>query len=240
MTFHRFVLAGAAMASAAAALTGNAAAADMAVKAPALTAPIAAINWTGLYVGGHFGYVQSRARLGDPTTPGITASDTLKGFLAGGQIGFNYQMNSWVFGLEADLSGSNADASQTLVNTATNNADRATEKLRWMSLVTARAGYALDRALLYVKGGVAFGGFRFDAQDLVTGASASNSYSQAGWTVGAGVEYALNTNWSVRGEYSYVGFGNKTLTLVDSAGATTQVTVKQNVHQFKTGVNYRF
>ncbi len=236
MRFRHLILASTALA----AFTGTAVAADMAVKAPAHVAPIVAVNWTGLYVGGHFGYVQSRARLGDPTTPGITATDTLKGFLAGGQVGFNYQVNNWVFGLEADLSGSNADASQTLVNTATNNADRATEKLRWMSLVTARAGYALDRALLYVKGGVAFGGFRFDAQDLVTGASASSSYNQAGWTVGAGVEYALNANWSVRAEYDYVGFGNKTLTLTDSAGATTQVTVKQDMHQFKSGINYRF
>lgn len=240
MSICRFVLAGAAMASGAAALTSHAIAADMPGKVPVQVVPVAAVNWTGVYVGGHLGYAQSRAKLGDPTTPGITATDTLKGFLGGGQIGFNYQMNSWVLGVEADFSGSNADATQTVINTATNNADRATEKLRWTSLVTARVGYALDRALLYVRGGAAFGGFRFDAQDLVTGGAASSNYNQAGWTVGAGVEYALNANWSVRAGYDYLAFGNKTLTLTDSTGATTQVTVKQDVHQFKSGVNYRF
>lgn len=145
-----------------------------------------------------------------------------------------------MFGLEADISGSNADATQTVVNTATNNADRATEKLRWTSLLTARAGYSFDRALVYAKAGAAFGGFRFDAQDLVTGGAASASYTQTGWTVGGGVEYALDANWSVRAEYAYLAFGTKTITLRDSTGATTQVTVKQDMHQFKTGLNYRF
>lgn len=236
MRFHRLALTGAALA----ALTGTAIAADLPAKAPVRVAPIAAVNWTGFYIGGHLGYAQSRAKLGDPTTPGITMTDTLKGFLGGGQIGFNYQMNNWVLGLEADISGSNADATQTVVNTATNNADRATEKLRWTSLLTARLGYSFDRALVYVKGGAAFGGFRIDAQDLVTGGFSNNSYNHAGWTVGAGIEYALNTNWSVRAEYGYLAFGTKTLTLRDNTGATTQATIKQDVHQFKSGVNYRF
>lgn len=217
--------------------TTAAAAADLPTKAPPLLSPV---NWTGLYAGGHLGYVQSRATMTDPTAPGVSNSDTLKGFLGGGQLGYNYQTGAWVLGIEADISGSNADANTTAVDPASGDVNRIANKLRWTSLVTGRVGYAFDRALAYIKGGVAFGGFRLDAADLTTGTSSSASYTRTGWTIGAGLDYALGGAWSIRGEYDYLGFGSKTLTLTDNTGATAPLAIKHAMHQFRVGLNYRF
>src|SRR5690606_9602913 len=200
-----------------AALSCSAHAADLSTKASPVWGAANAVNWTGFYAGGHLGYTQSRARFTDPSE-GVSVSDSLKGFLGGGQAGFNYQFGTWVFGLEADISGSNADATQVIVDPASGDASQMKEKIRWTSLVTGRMGYAFDRALLYVKGGVAFGGFSLNGNDFDSGDTVRKSYSQTGWTVGGGLEYALNSAWSVRAEYGYVAFGNKTLTLTDSGG----------------------
>ena len=213
--------------------------ADLPRKAP-LYSPVSAAGWTGLYVGGHFGYVQSRTTLTDPTLPVSSNTDTQKGFLAGGQIGYNYQAGAWVFGVEADLSGSNADGGTTAVSPATGDVDSANTKIRWTSLVTGRVGYAFDRTLIYAKGGAAFGGFTLDTRDFTAGTSTSTKLSRAGWTVGAGIEYALAGPWSVRGEYDFVSFASKNLTVVNNLGATASIGFKTNVHQFKTGLNYRF
>lgn len=233
---HRYACAGAA----AFLLMSTAAwAADFPAKAPA-PAPVAAVNWTGFYAGAHLGYLQSRATLTDPTAPGSSSFVTPKGFLGGGQIGFNQQLGSWVVGLEADFSWSNADGSITERDPGTGDVTQSTVKVRWTSLVTGRLGHTFDRALVYAKGGAAFTGSRFEAADLTAGSTSNANFTKTGWTVGTGLEYALAGPWSVRGEYDYLAFGTKDLTLIDNTGATARVTVKQNIHQFKAGVNYRF
>ena len=89
-----------------------ASAADLPVKAPIYTkAPIMVpmYNWTGFYIGLNAGYSWGRQE-NDlvVTATGATLfsnSDHLNGFIGGGQIGYNWQVNQWVFGLEADFKG---------------------------------------------------------------------------------------------------------------------------------------
>ena len=198
-----------------------------------------AVNWTGLYLGGHLGYGQGKAGVSDPADPGFSVDTTAKGFIGGGQIGYNYQAGSVVFGIEADLSGANVDGT-TVLQDATGDIVSGQPRIRWTSLVTGRLGYASGNALLYVKGGAAFGGFRYTAANLTDNEGGEGTFTRNGWTVGAGLEYALSGAWSIRGEYDYLDFGTHNVTLTDTAGATEIASFRQKLHQARIGLNYRF
>ena len=101
--------------------------------------------------------------------------------------------------------------------------------------MTGRIGAAFDRLLVYGKGGVAF------AEDKSTftpvgGATATDTTTRVGWTAGAGLEYALTDNWSVRAEYDYLGFGSKQLSF--ATPVTTNADL--NVQEVKAGFDYKF
>ncbi|MGU9981224.1 outer membrane protein [Phreatobacter sp. HK31-P] len=189
--------------------------------AAAVVAP--AFSWTGFYIGAHVGYGFGR------TTPvdivfGAFPMNT-SGGLVGGQIGFNYQINQIVLGAEADLayagiSGSRVSVAPQVVFARTN----------MLGSVRARAGFAVDRALFYVTGGLGIQGGSFATN---TGPGAER-YTRTGWTVGAGVEYAMTPNWTVKAEYSYYNFGTRTL------GPIYTGTIRADVHTVKLGVNYLF
>ncbi|HEY1152963.1 MAG TPA: outer membrane protein [Pseudolabrys sp.] len=221
--------------------TAAATAADLPRKAP--MQPVAAavpFTWTGVYVGGHIGYGWANSRWTDLTS-GESVSVRNNGVLGGGQIGFNYQIGSWVLGLEADYTASGIKGASSVVIDPTDG-DRSTlnPHLRWTSLVTGRLGYAFDRYLAYVKGGIAFGDIRYSFSNLTTGQSGSNTIRRTGWTLGGGVEAALDRNWSLRLEYDYVQFGSKTTALPDEDGGIQPVNSRHQSHQLRLGVNYRF
>lgn len=213
-------------------------AADLVQKAPAF-APVAAVNWTGLYLGGHLGYGQGPARISDPVAPGPGLDTQLKGALGGGQIGFNYQTGAMVFGVEADISASDIDGTSTFID-PTGDVSTFNTQVRWTALVTGRIGYAMDRALLYVKGGVAFGGFRVNAANITDATAGSARFNRTGWTLGGGLEYALSGPWSLRGEYDYLNFPTRNFSMTDATGAVAAGALRQHLHQFKLGLNYRF
>ncbi len=218
-------------------LSGAVMAADLPTKAPQRYAPVSMYDWTGFYIGTHVSFGSGRATFSDPTAPG-SASATTKGFLGGAQIGANYQAGPWVFGLEADISGADIDGSVSVL--APGVASSTTGRVRWTSLLTGRIGYAHGAWLPYIKGGAAFGGTRVSGLDFTTGDTFNTSINRTGWTIGGGLEYALAGPWSIRAQYDYVDFGTKSVTLVDNTGAAAQARIKQNIHQAKFGVNYRF
>ena len=141
--------------------------ADLPRKAPAIApaAPIA-LSWTGFYVGVHAGYSWGRwdgDLTFDPGTGPIVVFDPshrkidANGWLAGGQIGFNYQLNSFVFGLEADASWTNLKGNGSF-NTIPGDVNWAIEnRLDWFGTVRGRVGFAVNNFLFYGTGGVAFG-----------------------------------------------------------------------------------
>jgi len=220
---------------------GAAAAADLPRKAP--LQPVAAavpFTWTGVYLGGHVGYGWANSRWSDLTS-GESVSVKNNGVLGGGQIGFNYQMGTWVVGIEADYSASGIKgASSIVVDPVDGDQSNVNPHLRWTSLVTARLGYAVDRYLPYIKGGVAFGDIRYGFNNLTTGLSGSQTMRRTGWTVGAGVEAALDRNWSLRLEYDYIQFSAKNTALPDEDGLVQPVNNRHQSHQLRLGVNYRF
>jgi outer membrane immunogenic protein len=206
-------------------------------RMPPAVAPIAyappVYNWTGFYVGGNIGGGFADSQWSDPFGgPHNTFNDS--GFIGGGQVGYNAQFNWFVLGVEGDfdwtnLKGSGTDSFGDSINT----------KTEWTSTATGRVGAAFDRLLVYGKGGIAFAQDRSTLND-VFGGSASTSQTRTGWTAGAGLEYALDRNWSAKVEYDYLGFGSQTLNLGTPALAGYTTNASLNVQEVKAGINYHF
>jgi outer membrane immunogenic protein len=205
----------------------NATAADVVRRAPApvykAPPPVYAptYNWSGIYLGGHLGYSWSGE---SATFTGIGLGGSLdpKGFLAGGQIGANWQVGALVFGIEGDLSWTNASGSTTIAGTLV-NADH-----NWYGTATGRLGYAWNNWLLYGKGGAAWMNADYSTP------AGSIKATRNGWIVGGGIEYGLAPNWSAKIEYDYLDLGTDVLMVPPSTKVDTQV------HTLKMGLNYRF
>ncbi len=213
---------------------------------PAAELPVASTyNWSGAYAGLHTGYSWGD---GDGAylvggTRIETANLNADGFLLGGQVGYNWQFGSIVAGIEGDLAFSNADGDDNIFSFPGGVAPVATthSEIDYLGSITGRLGYAVDRALFYAKGGVGF--TRLSISDTDTGSTVVNAVGKesiAGWTLGAGVEYALNDNWTVKGEYQFYRF-SPSLTLLTPGGAEFR-TYDDNfdVHALKIGFNYKF
>jgi outer membrane immunogenic protein len=212
-------------------------AADLRVYAPPPPAPVPVLyeyNWTGLYVGGHLGGLWGHKTWTEVVGPsmGAVIHPDPDGLLAGGQLGFNYQLGSFVYGVEASLSWTNAEgrsACLTLVGFGCN------VDLDWMATLTGRVGWALGRALFYGTGGIAWvrDNYHFNAGSP---AQIDVTSTRPGWLVGVGFEYAFAPSWSAKLEYNYIGFGSEKILfapgLVEEIG--------QNAHILKGAVNYRF
>ncbi len=230
-----------AAAFAASTMAGGAMAADLPSRRappPVYAAPAPIFTWTGLYVGVNGGGWINNSRIGSFVGSGGKLGGG--GFLAGGTIGYNWQTaNRVVIGVEADADyRSRATVTPPLfasVGTASG----------MLGTARVRLGYGFDRALLYVTGGLAFGnaaapnGLTSVLLGVAAPRSNSNPTFGAGWTAGAGVEFALNNNWSVKGEYLYTDLGTKTWNY-NLALATVGVSGSTAAHALKMGVNYRF
>jgi outer membrane immunogenic protein len=206
-------------------------------RAPAAVAPVAyappVYNWSGFYVGGNLGAGFANSSWSDPFTG---AHDTFSkdGFIGGGQIGANWQINALVLGIEGDfdwtgLKGSSHDSAGNAINTDT----------QWTSTVTGRVGAAFDRLLIYGKGGVAFAHDNDNLNDI-SGGAASASLTRTGWTAGAGLEYAFAPNWSAKIEYDYLGFGSDAVNLHTAGFPTYSSNASSNVQEVKAGINFKF
>ena len=234
-------------------------AADLA--APVYKAPpasVAPFNWSGFYIGGHAGYGWNNADVtvvtGTATFPtGTTTSENTSGFLGGGQIGFNYQIDRFVLGAEGTFSWSGIDGDNDTASPVTAGVvSHVHSQTDWIGTATARVGYAPDNWLFYVKGGAAWAAYKTDTS--VTGtagattATLSGSETRSGWTVGAGAEYALTPNWSVKVEYDYLDFGTESVSrTVDTSTTGTPAVgsaqlrdANSHIQLVEVGLNYRF
>jgi outer membrane immunogenic protein len=239
------------------ALTQFASAADLPVKAPVYKAPVMApmYNWTGFYIGLNAGYSWGRQDNSLVTTTGVTLlsnSDHLNGFIGGGQIGYNWQVNQWVFGLEADFQGSGQKGDGTFLDPGTTinavlvvpaSSIAYTDKLDWFGTVRGRIGYAMGATgnwLPYVTGGWAYGHGEISGTTTSGGVATSFSRSQdySGWTVGGGVEWAFLNNWSAKVEYLYIDFGDGPTVPVSATRDIVSGKMTDNI--LRAGLNYKF
>jgi outer membrane immunogenic protein len=189
----------------------------MPIKAPLYVPP--AYTWTGVYVGINGGGGRGRSEFSDPFASG---SFNTSGGLVGGTLGYNWQMGQAVLGFEGDIDWSNIRGSAFcggITSCETRN--------DWLGTVRGRLGYAFDRFMPYVTGGLAVG----DIKTSVAGVG-STGETKAGWTIGGGVEVAIAGPWTAKVEYLYVDLGRGTSVLGSDA--------KFNANIVRAGLNYRF
>jgi len=225
----RLFLAGVA-ALATATMMGAASAADisrrqeMPWKAPAFYAPY---NWTGFYLGINGGGGWGRSEWTNAS--GSTGGFDVSGGLAGGTIGYNWQLGQWVFGLEGDIDWSDIRGSTSSGICSGTSCETRND---WLGTGRIRIGYAFDRFLPYVTGGVAFG----DVKATVAGLGSSTD-TNTGWTVGGGVEAAIAGPWTAKIEYLYVDLGNNSCSSGFCASSTN---ADFHTNIVRGGINYRF
>lgn len=201
---------------------------EMKQVAPA-PAPDACPSWTGFYIGAFGGYKFSTTdidlHLGgtlwdlfaserdDVERVGSRDLDS-DGAEVGGIIGYNYQWNNWVFGLEAAGAYLWVDKSRVTDFFSGPNEYLTDTSLESHYLLNfgPRIGYALCKWLPYLTAGLAVGDFDFDQHvvgfDLGADQGGSEHEANVGWMVGGGLEYALNDHWRVRPQYQYVDLGS--------------------------------
>jgi outer membrane immunogenic protein len=228
----RFALAGLGLIALGAAAPANAADIRLPVKAAPPAYVQAYYNWTGFYVGAHVGY--GWADFTQSLIGPLNATASPAGMMYGGQVGFNYQLGSWVFGIEAEYSGTDIKETTGVVGIASSEI-----KLNHMYNVSGRIGYAFDRTLLYGKFGGAW--TKEEYNFTLLGGTATGSVNRSGWLVGAGIEYAFLGNWTAKLEYNYMDLGSKAVTLTTTGGlVVTPANVDLTVQTVKAGINYRF
>ena len=222
-------------------------------------------TWTGIYIGGQVGYAWASGR--NQLSPDLdgrlpvavfTANvrrQNTNGVIGGAHVGYNYQINQWVLGLEGSVDGTSLKQDRPWPPLADLWRLRYRESRIRRSISRVRSaavlGVAWDRVLIYATGGVAFGGFNTDYHVVSPTSSAtpvfgSGSFSttRVGWTVGGGLQYAVTNNWSVRAEYRYTDFGRATNTPFSTAfapfggGFTGHHHFTQN--QVQVGFSYKF
>ncbi|GGH28550.1 porin [Alsobacter metallidurans] len=194
------------------AATGRAQAADLPSRrdpyvATGYAAPVP--TWQGLYAGVHAGGGFGKA--GPTNTSGL---------VAGGQVGYNLQMNNFVAGVEADLSASGIR----------NNSYTDKTRQKWLGSARARVGYAVGNVLPYVTGGVAM------ATTEIKGIGGKSDGTHAGYAVGAGAEMMMSPNVTVRAEYLHYGLGDATY----PSPLLGPVKVENSINVIRAGANYKF
>jgi outer membrane immunogenic protein len=246
---------------------------------PPVAVPVP-FSWTGFYIGAHIGSGWGTKEWDDaasvtgcahssghgsanPTcvaivpTPGgggvsgllgFDSSHTVNGFLGGGQIGYNYQIDWAVLGVEvqgsfADLTGHGSCSVQGLLNCR--------DKVDGLATFAGRFGFAVDHALIFIKGGGAWAHDKFTVTNnnvipleivcdteghtcpIVGGTVKANRW---GWMWGAGIEYAFRPNWSAKLEYDFLDLGTKSYVIND----VPVFDIRQRIHLVKFGINYHF
>jgi outer membrane immunogenic protein len=254
----------------------NAYAADISMPAPApapmyTKAPPPTYSWTGFYLGLNAGYGWGDNNVsftGDPTFLGplIAAGDlpaslspNAKGFVGGGQVGYNWQNGIVVYGIEADIQYANITgtaSASTGAPPAPFVTTSAQNKVDWFGTLRPRLGFtATPNFLIYATGGLAYGEVASSASSVVTGpppdscatslacTSGAASQTRAGWTAGGGVEYALASPWSIKVEYLYVDLGRESYAMPSPllpTAAYLQATTEFHENVVRAGVNYKF
>ena len=233
-----------AAALAASTIAGGAFAADLPSRRapqPAYVAPAPIFTWSGMYVGLNGGGYFNNSSMGGIGPFGASAKLGGGGMLVGGTVGYNWQTASRVvLGVEADADYRSKASVTPPLSSSTNSSDGV------LGTARVRVGYGMDRALLYVTGGLAYGNaiapnaLYSPFLGLNAARSSNNPTFSVGWTAGAGVEYAITNNWSVKGEYLYTNLGSKSVVYNQLGVVPVSANETSAAHTARLGVNYRF
>ena len=223
------------------------------------TAPVAPpppiFSWDGFYVGvqGGAGWSQESGLWGDALHQGLSpyAINDAGSGLVGGHVGYNLQFANLVLGLEGDGNAVLGSTSSTLTvynalglngNPVGTNPYGIDAQQTWNADIRGRVGYAIDRALLYVAGGVAFGDVKTSYAGPLNTTSArflTETTQRVGWTIGGGAEYAFTNNILGRIEYRYTDLGTDSFTQI-SSGSGNYDNPRFHSSAALVGLSYKF
>jgi outer membrane immunogenic protein len=242
--------------AAAALMTSTSLAADLIIEEPAAVYAPAAYDWNGFYVGVNAGYGGGvfahpfEVTDGVDTLPG-TIDVTAGGFVYGVQAGFNAQMDNILFGIEADIQGSTIDGRVSLGiedpddligGIDSIDADAGTS-LDWFATLRPRIGLVNDRFVVYATGGLAYGQTTSSINVSINDTPVfdpSITNDRFGWTIGAGIEYALTDNITFKTEYLYTDLGSEEILNLDLGGPTLTMDSAVAFHVVRAGLNFQF
>lgn len=211
---------------------------------------VSAFTWSGFYAGLNAGYAWNDSdnnRVHDYYgTLGYGNSKKDDGFTGGLQIGYNFQSGNIVFGLEADINMANLKRRDSGFGNYVGKGETysVSSKTSWYGTLRPRVGFAAtDRLLVFATGGLAYGKVKLEGSYGTGGytLSGNNDDTRWGWTLGAGLEYAITDNFTVKGEYAYVELSEKSDTWQGRANFNA-LTVKDSpsFQLIRAGVNYKF
>jgi outer membrane immunogenic protein len=253
-----------------AALSGPAVAADLPMKAPAAAPAYYAPSWAGFYIGGNIGVTRQEARWDDFDQGALVSGSegaggcifdcnsnvqNKTGFIGGGQIGWNLQSGSLVYGVEADISGLDGKMSTDFSPLRGNLNTSITQGIDWLATFRGRAGLAVDRTMVYITGGAAVGGVKNAVASVCAGDALAKGRCDStdniflgsddtrwGWTIGGGIEHMLTPNWTLRAEGLFVDLGQTGVirTINTSSNETFSGRFSNQVVIGRLGVNYKF
>ena len=234
-------------------------ASSIAARAADIEAPAADL-WTGFYLGAQAGYLWGTGSNSD-VCDSVTGEGSLcfsdqtdqydiggsnsDGITVGGYLGYNYRIDSFVMGLEGDFNWDNAEGRNSILGGLNYNTS-----LNWDAAIRARLGVILnERALLYVTGGPSWLSTALDTNLGITPASLVNyntgdSSTEFGWVVGAGTEYFVSDQLSIKAEYLHGWYNDADLNFATASdGVSTYKTyLKQDLQTnvVRAGIAYHF
>jgi outer membrane immunogenic protein len=209
--------------------------------------PPTSYSWTGCYVGVNVGGIGGNDKydlsigggfLVPPNLAAIPANQAAYahsyapnewGFTGGGQVGCNYQMGTWVVGIEGDFNGSSLHQSVNATYgpfqlpvgpvgpLVSSHTEAVTNDIDWFATVRGRLGYTWGNVLLYATGGLAVAEIKSSTNVVflndqfflpTANFAGSATNTRTGWTVGGGFEWMFNPHWTVKAEYLYLDFGS--------------------------------
>lgn len=194
-------------------------------------------DWTGFYAGIFAGAERSESLSSfklSPLPAYVVMGDKIAG-IAGVQLGYDYQIDSVVLGAVADIA---------LSSFATGMSDPAlgldySSKLEYLGTVRARAGFLpTDNLLIYAHGGFAYGRFSPVVTSSLVAFPDLSTANRFGWTIGAGIEYALAENISLQTEYVYANLG--TVSTSNAGIPPSSATETLTLQSVRAGLNFRF
>jgi outer membrane immunogenic protein len=192
-------------------------------------------DWTGFYLGGHMGAGAGQMKVsGEDEFGTIRANGGYNQMIVGGHAGYNYQFGGGLLiGIEGDLDYREGGGWLSFANSY--------PSAKWEASVRGRVGFSpTARSLIYGTGGVAFGDFETRLHEIdPPDESKTLDKQRTGWTVGGGLEYALDGNWSTRIEYRYTDWGTKHHNILPNEDDPVQGESKLRDSSVRMGLTYK-
>lgn len=191
-------------------------------------------NWSGLYGGGFIGGAHSVWTIDFFRNNNHGhAEEGSDGFAGGLWVGHNWQVNRWVYGVEADLGWTNASQHNQVFDN-----DNTDSSIGMFGSIRGRAGYTVDRVLFFGTAGIAWANID---QNIQKGRNAGEqvvweNQTPTGYVIGGGIEYAFDNRWIGRAEYLYSNYGD--VTLINRDG--NRAVFENDMSLLRVGLSHKF